>query len=326
MDQETRHRGGIHEGRTRMTNSASLLWFSLLVLLASCEAGEITTVRDVATYEFGTIDYRDPRAVVATIDDEPIYLSDVVSNAFWVDSPLTAETFDDLLDQLIVARIALRSASPVSDARIDSRFEAIFTNTSRAELETEIEAQGITIEQLRERIREDLALEDLASADVRVPTDHRIAEYYAENIAAFYIPERIIFRHFYLSPENRTSDEIIELIEGYLASEDVCAYIEAHSDMIDGPCGLLILNRGDLIPELEYGIYGTPINETRVIESPLGVHVVTVQDVLASEIVPLSEARDSIVEFLTREERSSQLQQRLSKDIRAASITIIVSR
>jgi parvulin-like peptidyl-prolyl isomerase len=303
----------------------------LAFILASCQA-EMLTVETVADYEARAIDYSDPASVVAVVNGEELRVADVASSAIRYGVQPTIEVFDELLEGLILARLATQRADPVPEAELEERIDEIAGNLSRDELEAILAAEGLSIGLIKERIREEIVLQRMISDDVLEPSDDRVAEYYAQNAAAFVTPERVVIRHFFVSNETLPLEEQQQILQGYLDvdAEERCAYIARFSDDEASAdpevCGLLAISRGTAISELEFAAYGTPPGITQFAQSRFGTHVVTGEGIVPASSLGLEDATPIIREILTEQERIRLADRALSNLLEDATITIYFSR
>jgi parvulin-like peptidyl-prolyl isomerase len=303
----------------------------LVFILASCQS-EVLTVADVANYEPRMINYSDSTAVVAIVNGEELRVADVASSAIRYGVQPTIEIFDELLEGLILARLATQSGEPVPEAELEIRIDEIAGNLSRAELEAILAAEGLSIGLIKERIREEIVLQRMIERDVVSPSDDEVRDFYAQNAAAFVTPERVVVRHFFVSNATRSPEEQLEILQGYLDAEpeERCAYLERFTDDRSSAdpevCGLLAITRGTAIPELEYGAYGTPPGITQVVPSRFGTHIVTGEGVVPASSLTLEEAEPTVREILAERERIRIADRALSDLLEGASITIYFSR
>lgn len=306
-----------------------LVLIGLLIILASC-ASETLTISDVARYESRSINYTDATSVVAVVNGEELTVADVRSSAIRYGVAPSEDVFDELLEGLIVARLVTQGVE-VDEADLESRIDDIAGNLTRAELDTVLAAQGLSIELVRERIREELVLTERFSGDGSEPSDEQVREYYAENAGRFVTPERIVFRHFFVENDTRSVEEQERVLEGYLEqnASSRCDYIARNSDdavSAGEQCGVLVISRGTVIPELEYGVYGTPRGASRVVASRFGTHIVTVEEIVPVQALNLTEAEPFVREILQAQDRDKRAEQEISALLEDADIVVYYSR
>ena len=301
----------------------------LALILASCQP-QVLTVEDVARYEPRSIDYNDPTSVVAVVNGEELRVADVASSAIRFGIQPTIETFDELLEGVILARLAIQNSDPVPDSELEERIDEIAGELTRDELEAILAAEGLSISLVKERLREEIVLQRMIRSDVISPSEAQIREFYAENAAAFVTLERVVIRHFFLANDTRSEEEQTTILQGYFDAQDQCAYIAQYSDdeMSASPqiCGLLAVSRGTTIPELEFGAYGTPPGMTQAVVSRFGTHIVTGEGIIPASSMNLTEAEPIIREILIDQERVRLADRELSNLLKNAEITIYFGR
>jgi peptidyl-prolyl cis-trans isomerase SurA len=147
---------------------------------------------------------RGNREVWARVDGKPIYRDEVESycrarlknRGDWR-SPQQELTFKlSILNELINHRILLDRAAAaritVTEAEVDDRWKQVHTPYSNEEFAKRLQQQGLTEENLRRQLRDDLVIEKLLRREVtaRVTvTPGEIAAYYHRNQASFDVPE-----------------------------------------------------------------------------------------------------------------------------------------
>ena len=138
--------------------------------------------------------------VLAVVDRELITLSDVaaaVRLGLVAASPDGTDVVRSALDALIARRLELREANryqppepPASE--IEARFEAVRARfPAAAALEATLRETGLSEEQLRLRLRDDLRIEAYLNqrfGAARQPSDQEIADYYRLHAAEFTTP------------------------------------------------------------------------------------------------------------------------------------------
>lgn len=306
--------------------------FALVVLsiaLSACQGHEVT-VKDVAHYVPRQINLSEPSAVVATVNGYNLTVADVASSAIRYGVQPTTSNFDALLDDLIVARLATQNAPPVNESDLSARIASIRGNLTNEQLSAVLASQGLTIGLIKERIREEIAMNELFGGRVVQPSQQDISAYYAQNAASFVTPERVVIRHFFISNATRNASEEEGVLKGYLAtnSSDLCAYIANHSDdrASASSCGVMAITRGSVPPGLEYAAYGTPPGTTRVVTASNGIHVITGLGIVPAQSLNLTAATPAITKLLESQERARLAARKVSKLLEKANITVYYLR
>lgn len=144
------------------------------------------------------------RVVWAQVDGGPIYRDEVekvyhnrASSSPDSSRPEQALTFElNILNELIDDRILLKHAShaqvTVSEAEVDKKLEEFRSPYSKDEFQKKLQAQGLTLSDLRDEIRQSLTIEKLVNKEIssRISvSDQEIATYYNQNKANFNVRE-----------------------------------------------------------------------------------------------------------------------------------------
>lgn len=117
--------------------------------------------------------------------------SDDTSNPDQVLS-LKLSILNELINNQILVAHASHSRISVSEAEIDTRIAELQSPYAKDEFEKKLKDQGMTPEDLRQQVRENLLINKLINKEInsRVSvTDAEVAQYYERNKASFDVPE-----------------------------------------------------------------------------------------------------------------------------------------
>ena len=274
---------------------------------------------------------------VATVDTEVILLSEIMTEL----APaleqirMTAgsetafrQTVDrrvrETLDQAIEGKILFREARlkglEIDERIVDQRIEELRKlYPSSEEFLRDLEQVGETLSDLRERIHQQLLARAMAAYQIEqfeqdvVVSESEVAQYYADNEAAFMRPERVRCRQLFLPVEKDGPTR--EVIRARLAMvrqqlEDGASFgelAEVFSQGAGAEDGGLIgwvtrgdePGKGDLVKPLERAVFAAQEGEiTDIIETDYGFHLLKVEERQEAGIAPLGDVRNEIEPIL----------------------------
>ena len=226
-----------------------------------------------------------------------------------------------ILERLIEDRIALEKIREigieVKDSEVDDAIERIKRDNhwSQKELEATLRDKGLTWEEYREKVREDLQRYKLVNFEVKsriIIRDERIEAYYEEHkerfqrkpgveIATIFLLREGSGKDGSVDPERRAASLVRRIREG----SDFGELAREHSDGPGAGEGGY-LGRFDpkqLEPEIRKVIEQTPEGGVSdPIIKPNGVQIIKVLDKGGTGLMPLEKVRDAIYRILLREE------------------------
>lgn len=205
-------------------------------------------------------------------------------------------------------------------AEIEERYE------NSDDFVKDLKSIGLTPDALQEAVSRELWVEvvlERVSSQVKGVNDEEVSTFYAGNIDKFTQPEKRKTRHILVTVnsdytentpeavEKRLGDMLIAAREGADFAKLAAENSECPTAMNGGEVGLV--PRGHLYPEideilfkLEEGEIGGPV------KTEIGYHIVLCEKVYSESIVPLDEAHEKIVQYLTGKKKALVQKQWLS--------------
>jgi len=271
--------------------------------------------------------------LVAVINDDVITLHELhkkMKEMTGIDPGMLRERnqrqYDDarrmVLDRLIEDRIALEKIREigidVKDGEVDDAIERIKRDNhwSRNELESTLREKGLTWEEYRQNVREDLQRYKLVNFEVKsriIIRDEQIEAYYEEHKDRFQRKPGVELATIFLLRENPGNAEehagveqkAATLIQQLREGSDFAELARMHSDGPGAEEGGY-LGRFDpkqLEPEIRKVLEQTPEGAVSdPIIKPNGVQIIKVLDKGGSGVMPLEKVRDAIYRILLRKE------------------------
>lgn len=131
-------------------------------------------------------------------------------------------------------------------------------------------------------------------------TDGEVESYYREHREEFRLPDKVTLRQILVGTENEARDALRRLQKEPSSFETLARTRSRAPEAVKG--GLMgTFSRGELPPELETAAFGLAKGAVGYVASPLGHHVLKVEERHPARDVPLDECRGHIVETLSRD-------------------------
>lgn len=245
-----------------------------------------------------------------------------------------------LIDQQLMDGAVTKANITVTDAQVDAKLEEIRKEISEASQETGGEARsledmvaelGITQEELRDSIRQSIAIEKLLIANgLQEPDAAQVRAFYDANQEMFQQPEQIRARHILVRVEPDASEADWEAAR--VRAEDIYkevtkkgadfgAIARERSEGPSAPQGgeLGLFPRGQMVPEFETVAFDMKKDEiSKAVRTQFGWHIIQVTEKKPAGVLEFSEVEPR----LARELRNQSIQQALQdylENLRAES-------
>ena len=268
--------------------------------------------------------------IVAVVNDEPITQSELdvfllpiyeqykeaYSGPEFVAKMNEAQV--SMLNQLIEDRLIVQQANTlgveVSDDEIDAQLQEIKNKfPSESDFQKFLEAQNITVDKLRKRYKEQIAVRKLHAYEVRQKVSvspRQIEEYYEEHLDDFSDKEKVKVRTILIKkkafdtdvdPSRALIDKIVSDLEGGVSFEELAKqYSEGMNNAEGGDLGFV--EKGDLIPAFDDVLFSLSVGErSGVIETEMGYHIFVVEAKQERKEKNLSEVKEEIRGIIYRE-------------------------
>ncbi|MDR1191005.1 MAG: peptidyl-prolyl cis-trans isomerase [Verrucomicrobiales bacterium] len=225
----------------------------------------------------------------------------------------------------------------IVEKQIDNVIKDQFGGDRTAFVRT-LQAQGISLDNYKEITRNNFIVRYMRSqktAPAVLVSPYQIEQYYQDNIKQFVQPDQVklrdIFMHKALYKEKRkdADGQEIEVDPQYLVMREIQAKVDTGSDFANlaksYSQAAQAANGGDLgwvtadslrkeLAEVAFNL--RPGQNSPIIETDDGYHILLVDDIKKSSVIPLSQVRDGIEAALQQQERE-RLQQEWLDDLRA---------
>jgi peptidyl-prolyl cis-trans isomerase C len=238
----------------------------------------------------------------------------------------------DVLNQMIDRKILYHYAQRIYDT---NRMADVFYESFReqqmktqgmdeAEFERMLAAEGFTVEEMRQRLVEAFAPDEVIRAEVsgRVSVgDAECRAYYDENQQEFMRPGEVTLREIVIMAESEEDKQLRraraqEVLQRLQAGEDFATLAGEVSETGTKDSGGLLgpLKVGDISEQLEAVAFNAPLGEvSEVLEMPYGFHIVKVEERRETGVAPYDEIAEELREALVSRKTYEELRVFLKK-------------
>ena len=299
----------------------------LLVVVAGCSAAE-----PVANIE-------SPSKKVAVFEGGEVTLGEVQQFAqqsglgeLSPESPQYEALIAQIMPQLVEIEIAKAYAEEqgitVSEQDVNQEVETLKDQVAQQAqgqdigreeaFDQALQQAGITEEQLRQQIREQLPIQKVQErvAGGAGPSQEEVEQFYEQNKAAqFTTPETRCTRHILFNKDQKEkAEEVKKQLEN---GGDFAALAKKYSQdpgSAEQGGDLGCIGRGETVPNFEEAVFGAEQGEiVGPVETEFGYHVIEVTDIQEEATQPLSEVEAQIRDQLTTEAQSEEFTAWLQK-------------
>jgi peptidyl-prolyl cis-trans isomerase C len=232
------------------------------------------------------------------------------------------KTLDRAIDSLLMAQEARRLGIVSNEARIEEKMKRLAEGAGgRAELEAELIKSQITYDQLRSTVVQADLVQTLVETEITSKiqvSEQDVEDYYTENLTLFTGTDKVHSRHivFLVDPgatdaERETARQRAETArQRAVAGEDFAMLAVELSEGPNATRGgdLGITGRGQMVEAFDEAVWALDPGEiSDVVESRLGYHVIKVEEFVEAPVVPLDEARQSVIAILRQQRTGAAL-------------------
>ena len=253
--------------------------------------------------------------VVAVVNGDIITLSDLQREEMTRKAPKQDErlVLEDMIDRKLQMASAKRAGLDVTEKEVDDAIVDIMkrNNFDTKQFEAAIAKEGLTLEQYRKELLEQMTLSRTFNKFVRsgVAVDEaEVKAYYDHNLKLYTEPEEIRVRQiFFRLPENATDEQKREVrdqaaaaLERAKKGEDFVQLVKELSQGETAPIGgdLGFMQRDQAIPEIAEATRGLkPGDIAGPIEAAGGFNVFKLEEV-RSPVRPFAKVKDEITKML----------------------------
>lgn len=287
---------------------------------------------------------------VAVVNDEIITMSElkefITANLGGVEERIPKEemgavqarALDMLIEQKLLQNEVKKRGIRVTQERVEEGISIIKGRfPSEEEFQRALKAQGLTEEEFRKKITEEIAVATLIEREVSVRIqieDKEVRAFYQENKEMFRVPPQVAISQILIRVgENRSLTEAeekgAELLKKLKEGADFASLAKEHSDgptaEVGGALGLI--TQRELPPEIEKVIFALQVGEfSELVTTPRGVHIFKLDTRIEERQKELTEVERGIRRTLFTRKMEQRYQQWLNALKDKAYIRIMLER
>jgi len=248
-------------------------------------------------------------------------------------SKLRSQVLSSMIDRKLITMKIRELNIVISEEEVRQSIEEVKRQSSLSQeaLVSALLAQGLTFDQYKTQMKEQLERLRLMSQEVKSKvqvSEREIREYYDGNLPQFREENSYRARHIFLKVEKSATNEQIKKVMERAANvmaeartnPDFTSLAKKYSDdpnaATDGG-DLGTFKKGDMLPEIESAVITmNPGEISDLVTTPAGFHIIKLEEKSQDRIKPLESVRGLIEELLYRkksEERFNQWAEELRK-------------
>jgi peptidyl-prolyl cis-trans isomerase C len=314
---------------------------------------DVSAIAPIQASELGVPAQTDPNKVVVSVADEKLTQGELDKRIdAYMRSRGTAQMPPDraaaarkdaqemLVDGFIAETLLLKEADKqkiaVTDKDVDESVEELKTRLPPGmTFEIALQNQGMTMDDLRKRINNDVKTRKLMDTQLEAiadASDEDIKKFYDENQPQFEQPETVQARHILVrygaeddDAAKATKKADLEKVHKELTDgADFAAAAKEHSDCPSKAKGgdLGAFSKGRMVPEFEKAAFSQEIDAVGpIVETQFGYHIIQVTARNKAGVQPLEDIKDRIASFLNQKNKRDAAMKYVEELKSAAEIT-----
>ena len=220
------------------------------------------------------------------------------------------KALENLIEDRLVVQEAKRKELEIADRLIESRLEETKSKFgSEFEFSEFLAKQGLSLTELKQRIKEKMLSDKLINIEVRsriFVSPKEVTEFYQEHINDFYLPERVRLESIFVQDKDLSKQIYERLKEGADFAEFQNKFSEKSS--------LDLVNRGQLLKEIEDVVFSLDVGEfSKPLEISGGYYIFLAQEKFPPSKKKLIEVQDGIRNILLETRFNTRLKKLIEK-------------
>ena len=238
-----------------------------------------------------------------------------------------------ILDDMIIEKIVTKKAADtkVSDEEVAAKLEGFKTRFgSEAAFKEQIAKSGMTIEKVKENVREGMRQENWINTQINgkdVVADSDAEDFYKKNPDQFKQPEQVRASHILVKVEQDAKPEVVA--EKEKAAKAIAARVKKGEafdklaqELSEDPSAkqnsgdLNFFGKGQMVPEFSDAAFKMKKDEiSEPVRSQFGFHVIKVTDRKEAETLSLEAAKPKLLAYLKQQKRQGEIE-KVVKELR----------
>lgn len=250
--------------------------------------------------------------------------------------------FKKMISEKIINKVAEEKKLFVSDSEVDEAINNIkkMNRLTDAALKQALEQEGRTLNELKEDYRQQIVTEKIMSLElqprIKYPEDLELETYYNNHKKDMYEPEKISVSHILIRDNPNATLEARSKLKGKaqtvlslaLKGDNFSKLAEKYSEdeasaKIGGDIG--DVGRGEWLPEIDDVIFKLAKGNiaSTLLQSRWGWHIVKVTGKKPKRLVPFSDMKARIANYLIKEKMQSEFDKWIKEQMQSIYIEVI---
>ena len=231
--------------------------------------------------------------VLVSVNGVPIKRGDAVERA-WKQYGTTV--LNQMADEILIKQAADAAKVKADPKEVEARLKRIRDQfKDEATFKARLEASGTSLDQLKAQIEDQVLRESLVTKakELKVSDDEVKAAFDAnkEKLAA---PESVHLRHILVASEKEANDFLVAIKAGADFGK-LASQVSQDAATKDKGGDIGFISKGLVIPDIEKAAFALKPGEvSNVIKTPLGYHIIKVEDVRASKPAVLKDVQGDL--------------------------------
>jgi foldase protein PrsA len=235
--------------------------------------------------------------------------------------PVAGQVLRSMVQQDLIFQYAKDHNITVTDAEIDSKINDIKARLSDAQLQQALQQQGMTEQDLRDILQQQLIIKKAVDATIHV-TDKQLSDYLAQNHTLLDQQAQVRARHILVGTQATA-----EMIEGKLKAGGDFAKLAAQYSTDPGTKDkggeLGFFSRSAMVKEFSDAAFSMKVGQTSApVHSPYGWHIIQVEETKPAMIATVANSRQKILDNMLAAQEQAQYPAFMDKIMQGAKITV----
>jgi len=236
--------------------------------------------------------------------------------------PVAGQELHSMVQQALVFQYAKDHNITVTDAEVDAKIADIKTRLSDQQLDMALKQQGMTEQDLRDLMREQLIVKKAVDANIHV-TDKQMSDYLAQNHTLLDTQAQVRARHILVS-----SLPTAQMIEAKLkGGGDFAALAKQYSTdpgTKDKGGELGFFTRAAMVKDFSDAAFSMkPGQISQPVHSPYGWHIIQVEETKPAMVATVANSRQKILDQMLSSQEQTAYPMFIEKVTNDAQITVV---
>lgn len=235
--------------------------------------------------------------------------------------PVASQVLRAMVEQDLIFQYAKDHNITVTDAEIDQKIADIKSRLSDAQLQQALQQQGMTEQDLRDILRQQLIVKKAVDATIHV-TDKQLSDYLAQNHTLLDQQAQVRARHILVGTLTTA-----QMIEAKLKSGGDFAKLASQYSTDPGTKDkggeLGFFTKGAMVKEFSDAAFALKPGQTSApVHSPYGWHIIQVEEVKPAMIATIANSRQKILDNMLQGQEQTQYPAFMEKIMQAANVSV----